>query len=236
MKKDKSLNSRLITFFFLALFSFNSRFETEAQQKIGFGLHFDPVISWFSSDIKEIKNQGARPGYNFGLTYNKYFAPNYSFSAGISLLNAGGRLTSSDTTILEFSNFKYKLTKVLPEQAIIYKIRYLAFPVGLKLQTNQIGYITFYSDVGFDPKIVIGGKIDVPSLDISGEDAMNELRTFNFSYHVAGGIEYSLGGTTALVFGLNFDNNFLDITKDTGKQPVDKISHKILTFRIGVNF
>jgi hypothetical protein len=65
---------------------------------------------------------------------------------------------------------------------------------------------------------------------------MNELNTFNLSYHVTAGIEYSLGGTTALVVGLNFDNNFLDITKDTEGQPVDKISHKILSFRIGVNF
>ena len=76
------------------------------QQKIVFGLHADPVISWFSSDIKQVKNVGARPGFNFGLTYNKYFTSNYSFSTGISLLNAGGRLVSSDTVKMDFSNFK----------------------------------------------------------------------------------------------------------------------------------
>jgi hypothetical protein len=50
------------------------------------------------------------------------------------------------------------------------------------------------------------------------------------------GIEYSLGGTTALVFGLGFENNFLDVSKDILLQPVDKVSHNILRFRIGVNF
>ena len=65
---------------------------------------------------------------------------------------------------------------------------------------------------------------------------MNELNIFNLSYHITAGIEYSLGGTTALVFGLNFENNFLDITKDNGNQPNDKVSHKILSFRIGINF
>jgi hypothetical protein len=206
---------------------------TYAQQRISFGLHADPVISWFASDIKQTKNDGARPGFNFGLTYNKYFSPNYSFSTGISLLNAGGRLVSSDTTEMEFSNFK---SIVLPGKPVIYKIQYLTIPIGLKLQTNQIGYITFFSDLGLDPKVVIGGKADIPSNKISGENATKELRMFNLSYHVTGGIEYSIGGTTALVLGLNFDNNFLDVTKDNGKQLKDVVTHKILGFRIGIIF
>ena len=217
----------------IIIFLISSHFVVNGQQKIVFGLHADPVVSWFSTDIKEVKNEGARPGFNFGLTYNRYFTPNYSFSTGISLLSAGGRLVSSDTTIMEFSNFK---STVLPGNPVIYKIQYLTIPIGLKLQTNQIGYMTFFSDVGLDPKIVIGGKADIPSLNVARENAMNELRRFNLSYHITGGIEYSLGGTTAIVLGLNFDNNFLDITKDNGRQPRDKVSHKILSFRIGVNF
>jgi hypothetical protein len=204
-----------------------------AQQKIGFGIHADPLVSWFTTDIKEVRNDGARAGFIFGLTYNKYFTPNYSFSSGISLMRAGGRLVSSDTTVMEFSRFN---STVLPGNTIVYKIQYLVFPVGLKLQTNQIGYLTFFSDLGLDPKIVIGGKVDIPSLNISDEKASKELNMFNLSYHVTAGIEYSLGGSTALVFGLNFDNNFLDITKDNGKQPTDKVSNKILSFRFGINF
>lgn len=206
---------------------------SNAQDKISFGLHFDPVISWFSSDIKQVKNNGARPGFNFGLTYNKYFSTNYSFSTGISLVSAGGRLVSSDTTVMDFSNFK---STVLPGNQVVYKLQYLAFPVGLKLQTNQIGYVTFFSDIGLVPKLVINRKADIPSLNISKENASNELRMFNLSYHITAGIEYSLGGTTALLFGLDFDNNFLDITKDNGSQPDDRISQKVFSFRFGVNF
>ena len=233
MQISKSFNYRPVTVLFLLLFQLIPPNITEAQQKIVFGLHADPVISWFSTDVHEIRNEGATPGFNFGLTYYKYFTPNYAFSTGISLLDAGGRLISSDTTVMEFSKFK---STVLPGKSVLYKIHYLTIPVGLKLQTNQIGYITFFSDVGFDPKIVIGGKADIPSLNISGENAIKELKMFNLSYHVTAGIEYSLGGSTALVFGLNFDNNFLDITKDNGKQPVDNVSHKILSFRLGLNF
>jgi hypothetical protein len=203
------------------------------QERIAFGVHVDPVISWFSTDIAKVRNNGARPGFNFGLTYNRYFAQNYSFSTGISLLSAGGKLVSKDTTVMDFSNFR---STVLPNNTIVYKLQYIAIPVGLKLQTNQIGFVTFFADLGLVPKLVINRKIDIPSLSISGENGSNELRMFNMSYHVTGGIEYSLGGTTALVFGLDFDNNFLDITKDNTSQPTDKVSHKIFSFRFGVNF
>jgi len=55
-------------------------------------------------------------------------------------------------------------------------------------------------------------------------------------YHFTAGIEYSLGGTTAIALGLTFDSNFIDITEDTGDQPPDKILHKMLGFRLGITF
>jgi len=168
-----------------------------------------------------------------GINIRKFFSPNYAFSTGISLENAGGRLISSDTVEMKFPNFT---STVLPGKPVVYKLQYLTVPVGLKLQTNQIGYFTLFSDIGLDPKVLVGGKADIPSLDISGENATEELRTFNISYHIMAGIEYSLGGTTAVVIGLGFDNNFLDVTKDKGNQLNDKVSHKILKFRFGINF
>jgi hypothetical protein len=204
-----------------------------AQQRIGFGIHVDPSVNWFSTDISQVRYNGTRAGFNFGLTYNKYFAPNYSFSTGITLMRTGGRLVSTDTTVMEFSNSRLK---VFPGNPVVYKIQYLVIPIGLKLQTNQIGYLTFFSDLGIDPKIAISRKADIPSLNISGENANNEINLFNLSYHITAGFEYSLGGSTALIFGLNFDNNFLDATTDNGNPRTDKVSQKILSFRFGVNF
>jgi hypothetical protein len=220
-----------VKFLFFLLLTSSPLYIVHAQQRIGFGIHVDPSVNWFSTDISQVRNDGARAGFNFGLTYNKYFAPNYSFSTGISLMRTGGRLVSSDTTEMQFIK-----SKVLPGNPVIYKIQYLVFPIGLKMQTNQIGYITFFSDVGLDPKIAVSRKADIPSLNISGENAKNEINLFNLSYHITAGIEYSLGGTTALIFGLNFENNFLDATIDSGNQRVDKVSQKILNFRFGVNF
>lgn len=207
---------------------------SRAQQKISFGIHADPVISWFSSDIQETKNDGARPGFSFGLTFNNYFTPNYSFSTGIGIVNAGGRLVSNEATLLSLGKRELKTVNIPAGESVVYKIQYLTVPFGIKLQTNQIGYMTIFTDMGLDPKVVIGGKADY--LNVKGENALNEINVFNLSYHITGGIEYSLGGSTALIFGLNFDNNFLDITKDNGTQHKDIISHKLLSFRIGIKF
>jgi hypothetical protein len=203
-----------------------------AQNNIGFGIFAEPVISWFSTDTKETRNVGARPGFNFGFTYNKYFATNYAFSTGISILSAGGTLKDT-STIIYLTN---PTVHIPSNEPVTYRIQYLNFPVGLKFKSNQIGYFTFFSDIGLDPKVVIAGNFDIPSLGYRKEGALNELNRINLGYHLMAGIEYSLGGSTAVVFGLGFENNFLDVTKDKRGQTIDKVTQKIINFRIGINF
>lgn len=204
-----------------------------AAQNISFGIFADPAISWFSSNTNLTQTNGATAGFNFGFTFNKYFATNYAFSTGLSIMNAGGKQSNTDTI---YMNLNHLSVKVLPGKVVTYKIQYLCVPIGLKFKSKQIGYITFFSDIGIDPKVIIGGKADIPSLKIKGEGAIDELNTFNLSYHILTGIEYSLGGSTALVFGLGYENNFLDITKDLNNQPSDMITQNIIKFRIGFNF
>jgi hypothetical protein len=203
------------------------------EKNIRFGVFVDPVISWFSSDTKETISDGSRAGLNFGFTFNKYFAKNYSFSTGLSLLNAGGRLKGIDPVEMVFNNFT---TVVAPGDPMIYRIKYLNIPLGLKFESNQIGYTRFFTDLGLDTKVVLGGKIDIPSEGIEKEAASNELNTFNLGYHLMAGLGYSLGGNTEFVFGIGYENNFLDITTDINDQPVDRIKHNILRFRFGINF
>lgn len=202
-------------------------------QKIRFGLFADPAVTWFASNTKETVNDGARAGFSFGLAFNGYFAEKYSFSSGISIQNIGGRIYNTDSVIMTFNNLN---ADVAPGEPVIYKIQYINIPIGLKFETNQIGYITGFADVGIDTKFLIGGKADIPSSGIEGEAAKKELNPFNLSYHIMAGIEYSLGGTTSMVFGLGFEHCFLDATKDINLQPEDIISSNIIKLRIGVNF
>ena len=202
-------------------------------QDLQFSLYADPLIGWFSSDTRETVNEGARPGFSLGLIFDTYFADNYAFSTGISMMNVSGRVSYSDTTTIRFKN---STTELNPEETITYKVQYLSIPVGLKLRTNEIGYMTLFTNVGLDPRIVIGGRAHIPSQDIEKEDITEELKKFNLGFHITIGTEYSLGGTTALVFGLRYENNFIDVTKDFDDQPEDKLTLHIIRFRMGINF
>lgn len=228
MQIYRNLRSGILAFCLAVIFESAFINQATCQQTIGFGVHADPVIGWFTSDNRDVSNAGARAGFNFGLTFNRYFKENYAFSTGINLVTAGGSLKFNDTTMLLLN----KPTEVYPKTTVNYSIKYLSIPLGLKLQSNQIGFVRFFTDIGIDPKFVLGGKAEIPAMKISKENADAELKSFNMGYHITGGIEYSLGGTTALVAGINFDSNFIDITS----QPLDKILHKMLGFRLGVNF
>ncbi len=206
------------------------------QPFISFSIHFDPLISWFSTDSYDTRSDGVVPGFNFGISYNKYFSPNYSFSSGINIINAGGRLINRETTHFELKNYSSSILTVQPGEAITYRITYLSIPLGIKLQTNQIGYGRFFTDVGLDPEIVVGGRADIPSLNIKGGNASPELNIFNLSFHIMAGMEYPLAGNNSFIVGIGFEKNLFDITTDNGDQSSNVVTQKLLSFRIGMTF
>ena len=231
---------RKIIFFIVLLISFcklsaQSGQTSRSTQNFGFGVYAEPLISWFSTDTWETKNSGARAGFCFGLNFYKYFATNYAFSTGIYISSSGGRLFSGETQTMQFNNF----TQVInPGEKVTYKIQYLGIPLGLKFKSNQIGYLTFTTDIGVDPMVMLGGKVDIANPPISGESAKEELNSFNIGYHIMPGLEYSLGGTTSVCIGIGFEKTFLDVTKDIIPlgQPKDKVTNNLFKVRFGVNF
>ncbi len=206
------------------------------QRFISFSLHFDPLISWFSTDSYNTRNDGVVPGFNLGITYNKYFSPNYSFSSGVDIIKAGGRLINSQITNFELKDYNGSVLTVQAGEAITYRITYLSVPLGIKLQTNQIGFGRFFTDLGFDPKIVIGGRADIPSVNIQGGNALPELNTFNLSFHIMAGMEYPVAVNNNFIVGIGFENSLFDVTTDNGNQPSNVITQKVLSFRLGMTF
>ncbi len=203
---------------------------------ISFSIHFDPLISWFSTDSYDTRNDGVVPGFNFGISYNRYFSPNYSFYSGLDIIKAGGRLINRGTTNFELKDYNGSILTVQSGDPITYRITYLSIPLGIKLQTDQLGFGKFFTNVGFAPKIVVGGRADIPSLNIYGGNALPELNTFNLSFNIMAGMEYPLAGNNNFIVGIGFENNLFDVTKDNGNQPSNLVTQKVLSFRIGMTF
>src|ERR1035437_1439172 len=87
---------------------------SNAQQIISFGIHADPLISWFSTDVKEVTHDGARAGFHFGFTFNMHSPPNYSLEKGTIRITARGRLVSSDPAVRGLSKSKNPVLPAAP--------------------------------------------------------------------------------------------------------------------------
>ncbi len=198
-------------------------------QDLRFGVFVDPQFSWITPDARNISRDGIRIGIKGGLIVDKYFARNYAFTTGISISNMGGNLHYKDSVIIETQDTEQTLN---PGSRVEYKLQYISVPAGLKFKTNQIGYFTFFAQLGFTSQINIKAKADASDNQIDNENISKELNLLNLSYFFGGGLEYSLGGNTALTAGIIFDNGFIDIL--SSKNVKETLS--FLSVRLGIMF
>lgn len=202
-------------------------------QGIRFGIFVNPGINWLKPDIKDVTNEGVRPGVNIGISMNNYFTDNYAFSTGISINNTGGEISYEDSTTLQLKN---RTDTLYPGNILTYKIQYITIPLGLKFKSDEIGYITFFAKAGIDPMIKINAKGLTEDKRIDSEGLEEEINLFNLGYHLEVGMQYSLGGQTSLQFGLNYQNGILDVTTDTKNQTADKMILNSISMHCGIIF
>jgi hypothetical protein len=113
-----------------------------------------------------------------------------------------------------------------------YKLQYLTIPFSLKLNSNEIGYVSFYAHVGINNHISVGRSASVESMDINKVGIPEEINIYSMSYFFGGGCEYSLGGNTSLLGGLYFTSGFWDITSsDEYRATLNAVS-----LRLGIRF
>ena len=202
-------------------------------QDYRFGVYASPIITWFKTDIDEVSNQGARAGFNFTISAEKHLTNNWYFDLGIAYISSGGRLKSSEPSTFRFPGYTSVIAAGDP---VVYRIQYLSLPAGIKIKTSDMGYLTYFAEFGLDPKVIVNGKVDIPSIDVSWETAMKEIRRFNVGYHLNAGADYSVNGDISLILGLGFESNIFDTTYEFSGDPADRTSHKLLKFIFGINF
>lgn len=174
-----------------------------------------PQISWMKSDMDKVDNGGSKMGYNFGLLVDYFFGDNYAITSGLTINTTGGKLeylSSGNNTV---------------EERPRYNLRYIEIPMGLKLRSEDLKRMNIYGRFGLSPQLNIMAK------DNDDNGISDEVKLLDLGYHIGGGIEYSVGGKNALVFGLLFNNGFMDITSSSYH---DKAILNRLVFEFGFIF
>jgi len=200
-----------------------------AQSNIKLSVHADPQISWFSSDENEVDPDGSRFHLQTGLNMDFFFDENYAFAVGFGINNLGGTLLYSDSTLFVSNEDSLFLA---PGQTVKHKLQYLDIPVGLKLKTEELGYLTFYLQLGLNPMININARGESGDGTLDDESIRENTPLFNLAYHAGLGVEYRLGGNTALIGGIRWTAGLTDVTNNDKAN----VTAKSISLHLGIMF
>jgi len=192
-------------------------------QGIRFNVHFDPQFAWFSSsDHDLVEPDGSIFHMQAGLQMDYFFQKNYAFVLGFGINNLGGNLLYSDSD--SYGSEEHPVL-IEPDQSIKMNLQYLDIPLGLKLKTEEMGYGTFFLQLGFNPMFNISGHITSKDGTYDKKDIKESINLFNLGYHVGAGIEYRLGGNTAAIGGVRWTSGLINVTKnDSANLTLNSIS------------
>jgi hypothetical protein len=217
MKKITSLS----IFLFIISLSFGQGYKI--------GVVVDPQVTWISSESKTIVvNESTIVGINGGLSIDKYFQKNYALHTGLTIGTQGGKLRYIDRI-----NFNIDGKDIsLPAGSVVdYRLNYITVPLALKLKTNQIGYFSYFAQLGFTNQFNIKAKASSDDNQLNKDLIKKEIKFYDLSYHFGAGIEYELSEATAFTFGVFYHNGFLDLTKKTGS-----VYSKAIGLSLGIIF
>jgi len=195
-----------------------------------FSIFADPQLSWFTSDTKKFEPNGSVGGFNIGFTADKYFADRYAFFTGLSINNLGGNLLYKEAGYkLVTRDSTYDITA---GTSVKLKAQYLTMPLGLKFKTNEIGYFSFFAQVGVSGYLRIKASAWESRNKIDKETATDQFNRVFASYHFGAGVEYSLGGPSSIQTGIVYTSGITDAYK----AGYGKVSLGGLSLRIGIVF
>lgn len=209
-------------------------------QKFRLGMKTSLNVCYVRSEISEVDPKGLKPGFSYGALIDYNFTDRYAFASEVSV--------STIPNTIRFPKAIYLGSNpivALPNLEYRYNIQYLQVPLTLKMRTNEIGYITYFGQFGFEPSFLLKSKADIRSYtnlltadDVNTND-MNYPLTINddinfirMSMVVGAGIEYSIAGRTALLLGLKYDNGFTDMLDDKTL----KAKNSYVALNVGVMF
>lgn len=212
----KFLFSLILAFLFVT--SINAQF-----RNLRLGVSGEPLsLSFMNSDTPEISTERSGLASSIFFKAEYYFSPFASLASGVGFtVNQGGTLlynegidvwADSDLVPAELHN---------QNEPTLYtsKIRYLEFPVALKLRTDELGKYRIFFEI---PRMTIGvttnasGNLKNDSLTEKDQNIYPSMSWMNLSYGVMAGVEYSISQNISGIIGFNWKQGFVDITDDVG--------------------
>jgi len=193
----------------LLLFLF---FGTLNAQRFEIGVYTEPQFAWITSDEANIINDGSILNLNSGIEFDIFFMRNYAFTFGVSMNNQGGKMHYRDTTYFQQNN---SILEIPANTTVKHQFQYLGAPLGLKLKTEEMGYMTFYVHGGLAPLFNLKAVTSTDATEVVLLEKANikpEIHLFSLNYFAEAGFEYRLAGNTAIAVAFKWSAGFNDVT------------------------
>jgi hypothetical protein len=200
-------------------------------QFIKLGFQASPQLTWMKSTSTNIVNEQSRAGIKYGLEADIFLfgVPRYSLNTGLFISNNSFKARYNLETPITLSDLS--LTTPVSVQ---YKLNYLEIPLNIKLRSDQFYRMTYYGQFGITNLINISATAISSDSKLSGNNVSESIGFYEMGMLMGGGVEYDVGGNTALNFGIQYTNYFLDAT--TIRNLNEKTTFNTLRFVIGVMF
>lgn len=244
-KSKLILSAFLLTYLFLLLpftkvMAVNDRFR--------FGLMAGPGLSWLKPKDKDLNTEKVGYSMNYGLMFEYYFHQNYGISTGLFGGMDAGSISGRDS----FEQRPGAVVKVTER----YSYQTIQLPLTLKLRTNEIRKFTVFGEIGFTLNGVVSARasfsepIPVPGgslLEIEKENILRKNNAisshfpgfrsgfFDFRILAGAGFEYAFSGRTSIMFGLYYQNGFVNMLSDQDPRK-DPLLLRNFQFRTGIFF
>ena len=168
----------------------------QTYEKFNIGLQATPMIKWINTDSKNVKSDGAKIGFAYGLVTEIYFAPKYAFYTGIEFAYRGGNILALDSSKQNFIKKDVHL-------------QYLEIPLCLQMHTKEKDHLSFFARFGTSACFSIKAFYrDENDEKVSIND---QVAFYNMAFKIGGGAQYSIDGGSKLYAGLIYNNGIMNV-------------------------
>jgi len=220
----KTLTLLLLASLTLPAIAQDAKVGPQQRKKFRMGLNVSPSVDWFQTTTAGLDLEAVRVKFGAGITGEYAFGNNYALTFGLEYKGAGGALAFQNAYYLS----KEDLNAPFELKTRNYRYDYVNIPITMKLMTNEIGYFTYFAQVGVDLSILASAKgydkgnvVDTLAgmqtftakerdyRDIYGSSSFGQVRL-----RVGVGAEWNFSGNTSLVFSVTYHHGFIDMLRD----------------------
>jgi hypothetical protein len=199
--------------------------------KVRLGFTLTPAVVAMKPQESGVERNSGRAGISFGIMADFLLDQDgrYAIASGLQITTAGSKLKYDAGKGLD----DYKAN---PAEYNL-KLTYVEIPFALKLKTDATDGVGFWGQFGTYAAFPVRGRTDVVSLTNTYDkvNVLRDINPLNMGLLVGAGIEYPLGDRLTGIIGLNYQNGFIDVTRNA-KWDDGKVNMNSFALKLGLFF